>query len=117
MVQWVGSGNYLAIGDQDCGGYASSCIYPATISGSTATLGSPTSLQDSQGGPVCDMVQGVISPQQNYVAGGDYDYCYGQSTANRWGYPGGGVPTNSAALPSNGYYSFPGPIGAAISNK
>lgn len=114
MVQWYGPGSYLAIGDQNCnGGFAGACIYPATISGSTATLGNPTVLSAYNGANTCDVVQAVISPQQKYVAGGDAQGCgYANTSADRWAYPAGSLPTN--------YYngsSLVYPIGAAISNK
>ena len=40
MIQWYAPGNYLAVADQECNDAGIvSCVYPATISGSTATLG------------------------------------------------------------------------------
>jgi hypothetical protein len=107
MVQWYRAGNYLAVGDQECGGQAASCIFWYSISGSTATYTGQTDLSTSGGGAVTDLVQGVIAANnEKYLAGGDA----GAATANRWMWDAGGAPTNSV-----GGLSLP--IGAAISTK
>jgi len=114
FVQWYRSGNYLALGDQQCNGSTQSCVYWVNISGSSGTITGTTTLVNSQGGQVCDLVQGVIAAShQRYLAGPDYESCgYTASTAYRWHYDAGGTPTNY-----NDTAAFTEPIGAAISAK
>jgi hypothetical protein len=115
MVQWYHHGAYLALGDQECNGYPSACIFFVSISGSTGNVTGGTSLTTYQGNPVCDLAEGVIAANgERYVAGADYETCgYTPITANRWPYPGGGPPTNY----NNGVASFVEPLGAAVSTK
>ena len=125
MIQWYAAGNYLAIADQECNGpnNISSCIYPATISGSTATLGTEIVLNNSSGSQACDIVQPTINSisGKRYVAGGDYTtYCGGPpDTAYRWKFPAGGNPTQYNAGPTGPGSvpppAFVSPWGAAIS--
>ena len=108
MVQWYRNGNYLAVGDQECGFSAASCVYWYAISGSTATYTGVTDLSSYLGGPVTDMVQGVIAANnEKYLAGGDA----GGGTVNRFMWDAGGSPTNY----NNS--TVVEPIGAAISTK
>ncbi|MGA8575808.1 MAG: hypothetical protein WB609_09040 [Candidatus Cybelea sp.] len=114
MIQWYRSGNYLALGDQACGGSPSSCIYWLSLSGSTATITGTTNLTNYQGGAVCDLAGGVIAANgQRYIAGSDYESCgYTATTANRWPYDAGGTPTNY-----NAGAGLVEPLGAAVSTK
>jgi hypothetical protein len=114
FIQWYNVGNYLALGDQECGGAAAACIYWVTVSGSTATITATTTLSNYEGGAVCDLAQGVIAANgERYVAGADYESCdYTPITANRWPYEAGGTPTNY-----NNTATFSFPIGAAVSTK
>jgi len=114
FVQWYSTGNYLAVGDQECGGQPSACVYWVSVSGTTGTITGTTNLSNYEGGNVCDLVQGVIGAYgERYVAGADYESCgYTPMTANRWAYQAGGTPTNY-----NNTASFTFPIGAAISTK
>lgn len=114
MIQWYNKGNYIALGDQACGGVSSACIYWITVSGSTGTNLGTTTLSNYTGGNVCDMAEGVIAGNgERYVAGPDYESCgYTPITANRWPYEGGGTPTNY-----NNTTSFSEPLGAAVSTK
>lgn len=111
MVQWNLVANNLALGDQFCNGSPNACIYSATVSGSTATITGTTQLLTYEGGPVCDMVQGVLARLGRMVAGGGFFLCGAPSTVNRWLFPAGGIPTNY----NNSVVSAP--IGAAISNR
>lgn len=111
MVQWNIVASSLALGDQLCNGSPSACIYSATVSGSTATITGTTQLLTFEGGPVCDMVQGVLGRLSRMVAAGGFFLCGTPSTVNRWLFPAGGIPTNY----NNSVVSAP--IGAAISNK
>ncbi len=115
LVQWYKSGGYLALGDQECGGIPSSCIFFVSISGSTGNITGGTSVTTYNGNPVCDLAEGVIAANgERYVAGADYESCgYTPITANRWPYPGGGPPTNY----NNTTSSFIEPLGAAVSTK
>jgi hypothetical protein len=107
-LSWDRVNSQLVIGDQECGGNLGSCVYGATISGTTATITSTTDLPNYDG-TNCDVDQGTLAPFSKYFAGG----CIPDSTtasADRWGYPAGGTPNNHATGQVE-------PIGAAISNK
>lgn len=114
MVQWYKVGGYVALGDQQCGGTTSACIYWVSVSGSTGSITGTTNLSNYSGGQVCDLTQGVIAAdEERYVAGADYEACgYTPTTTNRWDFPAGGSPTND-----DNTASFVEPIGAAISSK
>ncbi|HEY6486824.1 MAG TPA: hypothetical protein VIX83_10620 [Candidatus Cybelea sp.] len=114
MVQWYEAGKYVALGDQQCGGTTSACIYWVSVSGSTASITGTTNLSNYGGGQVCDLAQGVIAAdEEKYVAGADYETCgYTPTTTNRWTFPAGGSPTNNETGTS-----FVEPIGAAVSTK
>lgn len=113
LVQWYKPGGYLAVGDQLCGDTEAACIYHVQVSGSQGTIAGKTTLLNSSGGQVCDLVQGEIDPifEKNLV-GGDYEYCdYASTSEDRWLYPAGGEPTNSVTS------GLSEPIGGAISTK
>jgi hypothetical protein len=114
FVQWYRPGNYIALGDQECGGTGASCVYWVTVSGSGGTITATTDLTNYEGGQVCDLVQGVVAAAgQKYLAGPDYESCgYTDSTVYRWPYEAGGSPTNY-----NDSESLEEPIGAAVSTK
>jgi hypothetical protein len=114
FIQWYRTGNYIALGDQGCGGIVSSCVYWVTVSGSTGTITATTNLTNYAGGNVCDLVQGVIAANgERYLAGMDYESCgYTPTTADRWPYEAGGSPTNY-----NNTAGLVEPIGAAVSTK
>ena len=61
LVQWYKTGGYLALGDQECGGIPSSCIFFVSISGSTGNITGGTSVTTYNGNPVCDLAEGVIA--------------------------------------------------------
>jgi|SRR5580700_172024 hypothetical protein len=110
-VQWDGSRSEWVVFDQLCNDTTEACSYP--VSGTT--LGTPTVYSNYSGGNVCDLIQGTIAAHgMKYVAGGDYEYCGAASSSyNRWGYTGGGTPTNYTT-PDSAYAL---PVGAAISTK
>lgn len=113
MVQWNLVANDLVLGDQFCADEQTSCIYSASVSGSTATITGTTTLMNFEGAPVCDMAQGVVARLARMgAAGGDYEFCSSTpSSVDRWHFPAGGVPTNfNDSVPVV-------PVGAAISNK
>ena len=114
FVQWYSRGNYLALGDQLCGGSTGSCVYWVSVSGSTGTITGTTGLTNYSGGQVCDLVQGVIGAYgERFLAGMDYESCgYTPITADRWPWDAGGMPTNYSNTAS-----FTEPIGAAVSTK
>jgi len=95
MVQWDKKTKELAVGDQSCGDVPSACIYQVSISGATGTIKDTTTLENYEGGAVCDLVQGEINSKDNQVAGGDYEYCTSttKSSANIWPFTTGGKPT------------------------
>jgi len=109
-VQWDNTRSTWVVFDQSGSGGNDS--YPISGSG---VLGTPTAYMNYSGSSVCDIVQGVIAAHgHNYVAGGDYEYCGSATTTyDRWGYTGGGMPTNYATASS----TYTTPIGAAISTK
>jgi hypothetical protein len=113
MVQWYPAGNYLAVGDQNCGDAVASCVYWVSVSGTAGTITGTTNLSSSSGGTICDMIQGVILPQTKNIAGSDLGGCSSApSTTYRWAFPAGGGSNNLYANPDYAY-----PDGAAISNK
>ena len=108
MVQWYRSGDFLAVGDQECNGNPTSCIDWYSISGSTASYLGQTQIASYTSGAVTDLVQGVIAANnQKYLAGGDA----GGATENRWVWPNAFKPTNY----NNS--TVVEPIGAAVSTK
>ncbi|HEX3369718.1 MAG TPA: SMP-30/gluconolactonase/LRE family protein [Candidatus Cybelea sp.] len=114
MVQWYKAGKYVALGDQQCDGTASACIYWVSISGSTGSIIGTTNLSNYSGGQVCDLTQSVIAAdEEKYVVGADDETCgYTPATTDRWAFPAGGSPRNQ----ENGE-NLVEPIGAAISTK
>ncbi|HEV3090563.1 MAG TPA: hypothetical protein VGX91_03865 [Candidatus Cybelea sp.] len=121
-VQWDKVEKNLMIGDQECNGQGppneTSCVYNASVSGSTATITSTTPLNNSAGGPSCDVDQPVLIRyySRNVIAGPDLEgagYCGRTDTSiGRWNFPAGGSMTNFGTNAA-----FDEPVGAAISNK
>ena len=108
MVQWETSSSKLLVGDQDCGGVDAACVYQLTISGSGATITGSTKLENGEGGPVCDLVQGVETNGE--ILGSDFEFCgYTASTTEAWPYPAGGKPSVENSQTDNT------PVGAALS--
>jgi hypothetical protein len=108
MVQWLSAKAGLLVGDQSCGNVYTSCVYALRVAGNTATIAKTIRLENSGGGQVCDLVQGIEANGQ--IAGSDNDFCGSlPSTTYLWSYPAGGAPTlyNSTADTT--------PIGAAVS--
>jgi hypothetical protein len=99
------------LGDQQCGGRSGSCLYQATVSGSTAT-GTGTTRLKSFDGTNCDVVLGSLSRRNPYFAGPCITATWGITAtpgiAAKWPYPTGGKPTDYS---TNVFY----PIGSAIS--
>jgi hypothetical protein len=101
-VTWVGKS--LVLGDQRCGGADASCLYEASISGTSGTITGTTPFTGA-----CDVVQASIVSGKT-VVGGDYEYCdYASSSVDLWAYPTGDSPTKKVT----GAHE---PIGSAISN-
>jgi hypothetical protein len=99
-VQWVRS--TLVLGDQECNHRKSSCLFEASVSGTTAKISHVTAFTGA-----CDVAQAVVV--KNLVAGGDYQHCiHGTSSADIWAFPAGGVPIKRAG-------GVRAPVGAAIS--
>lgn len=99
-VAWTGSS--LVLGDQECGHKKRSCLYEATVSGTTASITGNTPLSGA-----CDVAQVQLS--NGRIAGGDYQHCgRGASSVDVWPFPKGGPPINKAI-------GVKMPVGAAIS--
>jgi hypothetical protein len=95
--------------DQLCGDTEASCGYAMTISGSTGTVVGTTTLENYDGGSVCDAVQVALNTKGTSVGGGDYEYCGdASSTADTWAFPAGGKPTADTTS------GIDEPIGAAF---
>ena len=99
-VAWVGSS--LVLGDQACNDANTSCLYEASVSGTTATITGTTRLTDS-----CDVVEAWVS--SSVVAAGNYNYCGSSSNVDLWAFPAGGAPSKSVSGVTE-------PIGATISS-
>ncbi len=112
-VQWDQKEYSWVLFDQRCGNTNAACSYWVSGSG---VLGQATNYENSDGGPLCDMIQGVVAAYgKQYTAGSDYENggCdAGNSSVNRWQYPTGGEPTNYITLPVSQNFE---PAGAAIS--
>lgn len=111
MVEWDATGHYLVIGDQLCDNKHAACVYRAKIVGSTAKITGRTTLLDSKGNPICDMIQGTLDGDN--IAGSDAGngYCGHPSGTDLWPFPAGGRATHH-----NDIYDYQ-PVGAAISQK
>jgi hypothetical protein len=111
MVEWDAAGHYLVIGDQSCDNKRAACVYRAKIVGSTAKITGRTTLLDSAGNPICDMIQGTLDGST--IAGSDSDggFCGHPSGTDLWRFPAGGQATHY-----NDIYDS-SPVGAAISQK
>jgi len=108
MVQWDAAKQDFIVGDQSCGNLYASCVYSVKIAGNTASITGETKLQNSAGGQLCDLVQGVLFNKE--LLGSDNDFCGSTPSATYiWPYPGGGAPTRY-----NGKTDSV-PVGAAIS--
>jgi hypothetical protein len=99
-VAWIGSS--LVLGDQECGHKKRSCLYEASVSGTTATITGMTPLAGA-----CDVAQVQLTNGQ--IAGGDYQHCRrGASSVDLWPFPKGGLPSKKVT-------DVKMPAGAAIS--
>jgi hypothetical protein len=116
MVQWSAVHNYLALGDQECGGsIGRTCVNQVKLTSGNARITGRTVLKNHDGSDACDVLQGTIGANnESYIVGANYDFCKGYKYpfAYRWNWPRGDKPTNYD--PS---FSFGGPIGTAISTK
>jgi hypothetical protein len=111
-LNWDKVNNDLIIGDVECEGrgHAASCLYAATISGSTAMVTGTTKLYNFDG-THCYLVQGALAPFSKYFAGTCRKTNHSsETTVDRWAYPAGGSPGSHAT-------GLELPVGAAISNK
>lgn len=116
MVQWDSSGKFLAVGDQQCQGSGTSCVYKMEISNDRGTVIGATKPIGPTGKPLCDLVQGVIELGENAVLiGGDTTKGCGtrEASIDIWPYPRGGSPSKSYTNPN----FIDEPTGAAISVK
>jgi hypothetical protein len=108
MVEWNAAKHGLIVGDQSCGNSYVSCVYLVYIAKSGGAIGTKTALENGSGGPICDLVQGVV--YNGRLAGSDFDFCGSPPSATYlWLYPGGGTPLNHNASVDAV------PVGAAIS--
>lgn len=96
-------GATLVLGDQQCMGKKSSCLYQASVSGKSVQITGSTPL-----GGACDVAQAWIGSSR--VAAGDNEYCNTrrESSADLWPYPSGGNPTKRVS-------GLETPVGAAVS--
>ncbi|HEY2473956.1 MAG TPA: hypothetical protein VGI19_04060 [Candidatus Cybelea sp.] len=97
------SGSSIVLGDQECGGKKTSCLYETRITAKTATVTKKIALTGS-----CDVAETALTSNAG-LFGGDYCPPGGRSTADRWRFPEGGKPL--VTVPGNH-----DPIGAAIVN-
>lgn len=114
LVQWNASSNELAVGDQDCNDFFGACIYQLNVSRSKGTIAKTTTVNNFNGGPMCDLVQGVISSNGKTIYGSDFTPVECNATKSytySWTFPAGGNPTKTDGIVDRG------PIGAAISTK
>lgn len=114
VVQWYKPSNYLVATDELCNTKNASCLDWVKISGSKGTIVGQTDLENPSGGQICGSFSVELDPlNEKNVVGVNDDTCgSGSISLDRWLYPAGGVPTNSADLSS-----LIEPIGGAISVK
>jgi hypothetical protein len=116
VLQWYKPGNYLVLGDAQCGNTFATCLYRFSISGSTAKLLGETTLENHKGNPACIVYDPVVARSDNetFVAGGsDTIRTHGCNDVRPnlalWTFPGGGKPVDYNAK------GLVQPFGAAIS--
>jgi len=108
MVQWDTASNRLVVGDQRCANEAASCVYQLAIESGEGAIKVQTTVKNSTGGPVCDMIQGVL--WDGRLIGSNFDFCGSEPSATYlWPYPTGGQPTAHKST------SDSEPFGVAIS--
>jgi hypothetical protein len=108
MVQWDAAKHEFIVGDQSCGNLYASCLYSVKIAGKIASITGETKLQNSAGGQLCDLVQGVLFNKE--LLGSDNDFCSSTASATYiWPYPRGGAPTRYNDTTDSV------PVGAALS--
>ncbi|MGB9650931.1 MAG: hypothetical protein WCB01_03930 [Candidatus Cybelea sp.] len=113
IVQWYKPGNYLVATGQVCNTKDANCLDWVKISGSKGTIIGQTDLENPSGGPICGRLTVVLDPRnEKNVVGVNVNTCGSGSSLDRWLYPAGGVPINSAE-PN----SLSEPLGGAISVK
>jgi hypothetical protein len=108
MVQESATGRDLLVGDQECGDKSAACVYQLSVNGTTAKVLGTNTFENDEGGPVCDLVQGVEANGE--IVGSDWEFCgFTATTADVWAYPGDGKPSseNGTVLSE--------PVGAALS--
>ena len=89
MVEWNAKSRRLVVGDQSCANLYASCLYTVAVSSQQGTIKNQISLENSDGGQICDMVQGTVFGSQ--IAGSDFNFCGNGSNATyTWPYPNGG---------------------------
>lgn len=99
MVEWYAAGNYLIVGDQQCGGSSVSCLYKVVIANSGGTITGTikkgvTKPKSYSGGPICDLTQGTEFGTQ--LAGSDAapSACGSDAAATYvWPFPAAHNPT------------------------
>lgn len=97
----IWSESRLLLGDQECRGVKTSCLYEGSTSGRSVSIAKSISLTGS-----CDVAQVAIASSQMF--GGDR-CSKDESRTQRWTFPAGGKPSKSVA-------GVKDPIGAAIVN-
>ena len=58
-VDWYAAGNYLIVGDQNCGDQDHSCLYRLSIAHKAGTILGKIKLKGYTGKPICDLDQGT----------------------------------------------------------
>jgi hypothetical protein len=109
-VEWYATGNYLIVGDQDCGDVPAACLYHLTIAHKAGTIVGKTTLRNYKGGQLCDSVQGTQFGTKFFgsdIGGGST--CT-PSTTYLWSFPGGKNPSLYTTSPAEVE-----PIGATVS--
>ena len=95
FVQWDATRRLLDVGDQNCGGIKTTCVYQMQVNGKTAQVVGEINLRTYRGSKVCDVVQAAVFSGNLY--GSDDERCgYADGATYDWRYPGGGAPKQTA---------------------
>lgn len=91
-VDWYASGNYLIVGDQECGDQGHSCLYRLSIVHKAGTIQGKIKLDGYTGKTTCDVVEGTEWNNKFY---GSEDGSCGSiaSTTYIWPFPAGKNPS------------------------
>jgi hypothetical protein len=109
-VEWYATGNYLIVGDQECGDVPAACLFHLTIAHKAGTIAGKTTLRNYKGGQLCDSVQGTEFGTKFFGSDIQVESTCTPSATYLWPFPGGKNPSLYSTSPAEVE-----PIGTALS--